>query len=338
MPALDQTFMDNVVAHNADVLDGNTEIGQLLADRRGQFDALLVSRPHNMRRVLEVLRVNPGIIANVTLIYDAEALFAEREILRHEVQGQPLKKRDAKKLIQEELALATSADIVLAVSGTVETAFKKAGHRNVHVLGHAVVTQPTMASFESRHDFLMVGQAMGNLSPNADAVVWFLDQVQPRLQLHLGKEVTLKFAGAVDSTAMQARVGPRFVMLGRLSDLSEAYNRARVFVAPTRYASGLPHKVHEAAARGVPCVVTPLLARQLGWKSERDLLVGSTPDEFANACAALYCDKELWERVRRSALARVSRDCNPIKFDRVVRGLISSVRKRQSMNSARQGL
>lgn len=230
-------------------------------------------------------------------------------------------------MIQKELALAKIADVVLAVNEATATAFKQAGHRDVRVLGHAIAPEPTTAPFESRSDFLSVGQAFGDRSPNADAVVWFLDQVLPRLQEQLGKEVALNFAGAVSSPAMLARVSRRFVMLGRIPELSPVYDRARVFVAPTRYASGLPHKVHEAAARGVPCVVTPLLARQLGWNSDRDVLVASTPDDFAKACAALYCDKTLWNRIRRSALARIARDCDPRKFDRVVKGFAGAAHK-----------
>ena len=34
------------------------------------------------------------------------------------------------------------------------------------------------------------------------------------------------------------------------------YDRARLFIAPTRFASGLPHKIHEAAAFGLPVVTT----------------------------------------------------------------------------------
>lgn len=86
--------MDNIAPHGAEILDRNAQVGQLLTERRGRFDAILISRPHNMVRVLKVLRTNPGVIRNTTLIYDAEALFAEREILMQEVDGHPLKERD----------------------------------------------------------------------------------------------------------------------------------------------------------------------------------------------------------------------------------------------------
>ena len=329
MGALDQSFMSELASHGAEVLDGNEELGQFLAERRVEFDALLVSRPHNMMQVREVMRVNPGLIGNATLIYDAEALFGEREILMREVRGKPLKAGKAKNLLKAELNLADGAHIVIAVSEIIASAFRRAGHQDVRVLGHALAPQPTAASFESRHDFLSVGQAFGDTSPNADAVVWFVDQVLPHLRRELGYDVALHFAGAVSSPAMQARIGQGIIILGRVPELSTVYDRARVFVAATRYASGIPHKVHEAAARGVPCVVTPLLAQQIGWTPDQDVLVAATPEEFANACIALYTDKALWTRVRAAALARVAGECNPRQFDRVVGGLVRSVVKRR---------
>jgi hypothetical protein len=42
----------------------------------------------------------------------------------------------------------------------------------------------------------------------------------------------------------------------------------RVFAAPTRYSPGIPLKVHDAAAHGLPVVRTPLMAEQLDREHE----------------------------------------------------------------------
>jgi Glycosyl transferases group 1 len=100
----------------------------------------------------------------------------------------------------------------------------------------------------------------------------------------------------------------------RPDDLTEVYSRARVFVAPLRYASGLPFKVHEAGARGVPTVLTPLLADQLGWSGDEEVLAAESPEDFAEACLKLHSDRKLWKRLRARALARVRRDCSRRNF------------------------
>jgi glycosyltransferase involved in cell wall biosynthesis len=84
-----------------------------------------------------------------------------------------------------------------------------------------------------------------------------------------------------------------------------------VFIAPTRFAAGIPLKVLEAAANGVPAVVTPLLATQLAWTPGQELLTADDPQAFAEACARLFEDEALWTRIRRGALARVERDYAP---------------------------
>src|SRR2546428_700868 len=79
--------------------------------------------------------------------------------------------------------------------------------------------------------------------------------------------------------------------------------------APTRYAAGLPMKLHEAASVGLPSVVTPLIASQVGWSDGREVVVGADAAEFARGLVALYSNREMWERIRAGALNAVQRDC-----------------------------
>jgi glycosyltransferase involved in cell wall biosynthesis len=117
--------------------------------------------------------------------------------------------------------------------------------------------------------------------------------------------------------------------MGAVIDLTDVYSQARVFVAPTRFAAGIPLKVYDAAAHGVPTVITPILARGIGWIHERDTLVASTPEEFATACYRLHEDRGLWERIRLSALDMVRADCNAAQFDRIVATLLDSIAERR---------
>jgi glycosyltransferase involved in cell wall biosynthesis len=104
---------------------------------------------------------------------------------------------------------------------------------------------------------------------------------------------------------MQSR---HFQLLGRIANLESVYARHRVCIAPTRFSAGIPLKVLEAAAFGVPSVVTPLLAHQLEWEDGVEVLVGRDPQDFATKCVTLYKDPYLWESIRTAALARVSRE------------------------------
>jgi len=85
-------------------------------------------------------------------------------------------------------------------------------------------------------------------------------------------------------------------------------------VAPTRYAAGIPHKIHEAAARGLPVVATPLLVSQLGWQ-ESLLQVAGDADSFAERCIALYTNERLWSNLRQAGIERIRTECSSDTFE-----------------------
>ena len=100
---------------------------------------------------------------------------------------------------------------------------------------------------------------------------------------------------------------PRVALIGAVDDLEALYGAHRIFIAPTRFAGGIPFKVHEAAAHGVPVVASELLCRQIGWTDGAAILSGGTDDaaRFADQVVALYQDEALWTSVRGEALRRI---------------------------------
>jgi len=301
---------------------GLRRLGCFLGWNRDEFDLIIVSRPHNMMAFLGASA--PG---GPPVIYDAEALFATREAQQRVLDGNAMTAEEMTKSIQTEAALARGTRMVLAVDSRTAQTFRAAGHADVRVLGHAVTPKPTSASFEDRNGFLFVGPTYSDAYPNTDAVVWFADDVLPAIR----KTTAAPFmvAGRSQSSRIAQRAS-LIDMLGEVDDLAEAYGRARVFVAPTRIASGLPFKVHHAAAHGIPAVVTPLLAEQLGWEHERELLVADTADQFAVQCLRLHGDRALWQRIRESALARVAQDCDPQVFNSAVARMLADAASRQA--------
>ena len=81
-------------------------------------------------------------------------------------------------------------------------------------------------------------------------------------------------------------------------------------------------------------VATSLLAEQLAWHDEQELLVGDTPDQFARQCLRLNTDSNEWNRIRGNALAKVREECSADRFDRTLHELMESsaeqARRRQA--------
>jgi O-antigen biosynthesis protein len=271
-----------------------------------RHDLVIVSRPHNMQYVKAAVGADLAALG-APCIYDAEAVFALREIRRRRLLGPPLDEADGQRMIDAELSLARGCSAVLVVSDGERQLFESAGSRSVSIVGHAVEAAPTPNPFDRRCSVLFVG-AFGQESPNEDAVWFFCRDVLPVLRATGRCQAPIVIAGAGIPESVKSAADSTVRWQSDVADLTPVYDDARVFVAPTRYAAGISLKVVEAAARGVPVVGTPLVARQLGWEAGRDLLVGESPDEFARAITSLYSDPVRWMAVRDAALARVAQE------------------------------
>ncbi|HEY2384776.1 MAG TPA: glycosyltransferase [Terriglobia bacterium] len=289
-----------------------------LRNRRVYYHAIFISRPHNMKLLQPVLDAHPDWFENIDIIYDAEAIFVTREITFRQLSGSPLSAQEAEALLQDEVDLAGSADCVVAVSRSDADEFRRYGSKRVHVIGHSLEPCPTPRPFADRHGFLFVGAIHEEASPNGDSMIWFLEQVLPRLREALGTDVPVTIAGVNKSERIRKACGAFVRITGHVPDLTEFYDKARVFIAPTRYAAGIPHKVHEAAARGLPIVATPLLASQLGWRDGDPFLVAGDAASFAAKCIELYTDSILWTKLRNAGLERIQRECSREVFEEYV--------------------
>ena len=284
---------------------GRRALDHFLHERAGFYDVVVVSRPHNMRDYLAARGATPR---PARLIYDAEAVFAPREFLRLEQAGQAVDPEQRRAALAEEIGLTSTADVVTAVNEAEAELFRQGGCPRVSVLGLGITPAPAGPGFARRRDLLFVGAMGEDNSPNADGMTWFVGEVMPLLDRLIGPDYRLLVAGRCQAPSVLALASERVRVLGLVGDLSELYATARIFVAPTRYAAGLPLKVHEAAGRGLPVVGAALLGRQLGWRDGRDMLLATTAEEFAAACARLYCDPALWYILRRGGLDRLTEE------------------------------
>ncbi|KQC09756.1 MAG: hypothetical protein APR62_13380 [Smithella sp. SDB] len=301
---------------------GRMELVEFLRSRSGYYDAVIVSRPHNMEIYSEACRVVPEFPDQTTLIYDAEAIFAARELLHPEKSNDKMYRKSVQQKIEKEIALATRAEIIVTVNDREAEMFRAAGHKDVRVIGHSLDVIPTERSFALRRDFLFVGALDDNDSPNTDSLVWFVKEVMPLLDCLIGVDYVLNVVGRNQAPKVRELAGKRVRLLGRLEDIRELYDQSRVFIAPTRYAGGIPIKVYEAASMGLPVVATSLLGRQLSWADKMELLTADNPEDFAEACQCLYESPEQWTNIRKAALVRVAQDCRQESFEEKIRNLM----------------
>jgi hypothetical protein len=247
------------------------------------------------------------------VVLDTEAVAASRALERNRIipgDAKPgVSKPDLKDMVEAELACAFVSQRIIAVNQLDASLIKDAGFADVEILGHTQTATAAPADFASRSGVLFFASIMDTASPNLDALGWFSANVLPQLDRMLPAEAVFAVAGYVSKRVDLSllRRNQRVEMLGTIDDLDTLYARYRVLVAPTRFAGGIPYKIHEAAAHGLPVAASPLLCRQVGWEPGKDIVSISIDDPraCADAIMALYNDEALWNGVRTSALARV---------------------------------
>ena len=299
--------------------------------RCGYYQTIIVSRPHNMELLNPIIQNNPEWFRKTNVIYDAEALFTFREVGLRKLRGETVTEKQEQELLRRETELSWFADTVVSVSEKERKAFMDQGLERVFVLTHSIREVPTPRSFEDRSGFLFVGAIHEESSPNGDSVLWFIEQIFPRIQSALGTEVIFTVAGLNNSVRIRQLASERVRILGCLDHLTDLYDRNRVFVAPTRFAAGIPLKIIEAAGHGLPVVATSLLAEQLGWRDREHLTVAGSADTFAAKCVELYSNKGLWEEIRAAALEQVRMDCSPKSFESQLNAILSVGKKGSSL-------
>ena len=302
---------------------GASRLESFLEERAGIYDVILVSRPPNMAFVDALWDRRPELFRRMRLIYDAEAVFALREIGQASICGRPLPPQEAHRRIAAELALAKKATTVLTVSRQEADCFRRAGFADVRVLMHSMETRAQVPAWQDRQGFLFIG-AIHPDTPNEDSLLWYAQDVLPRLKERWPEMPALDIVGDCHSAKVAALACEDIRLLGRVDDLTPCYDRARVFIAPTRFAAGVPAKVIEAACNGLPVVASGILADQLGWQPENEIVSARDAIEFADAMMRLYQDQALWVKIQDGARGQTRIQAAPSQFVNILREALAT--------------
>ncbi len=307
---------------------GMEVLADFIAERAGYYDIVWVGRTHNLERLLPILEDGSAALPSHGFVLDTEAVAAPRQAAQNRVLGlpQPVSLDQA---LRAELACAYFCQKIIAVNACDAELVRRAGHRNVSVLGHMKQPCPTPSNWTQRRDLLFLGAIHDPGSPNHDSLQWFVRSVLPLLEGRLPPDLRFTVAGFVRRGVDLSDLGrhPMVDLIGPVEDLAALYDSHRVFVAPTRFAGGIPFKVHEAASYGVPVVATDLLCRQVGWTPGAEIISGGTDDPqlFADGVVALYEQIETWNTVRRGALNRLHEENNPAHYVDSLRHILHDV-------------
>jgi polysaccharide biosynthesis protein PslH len=127
--------------------------------------------------------------------------------------------------------------------------------------------------------------------PNQEAVEFFVRNVLPRIQQRLEGVRFLIVGRNPGERVLKLRSSPGVEVTGFVPDVRPYLAQAQVAVAPFSIAAGIPNKVLEAMAYGLPVVATSRVLQ--GLSASLGIQVADDPVEMANAVCQLLMDPEL---------------------------------------------
>ncbi len=311
------------------------DLPEFLAARAGYYDIVWIGRTHNLDRTAAMLPALAGPDgAMPRLILDTEAVAVLREAARTRLAphaGDETRSGAAPDLsgaIAGELANAPLCEQVIAVNDREAELLRAIGLPRVTVIGHMREIQETPRPWKDRAGMLFVGAIHDMDAPNYDSLCWFVDEVLPLVEQELRWETRLTIVGYTAPSVDLSRFADhaRITLRGAVTDLAPIYNQHRVFVAPTRFAAGIPYKIHSAASYGLPVVATEILRRQLQWRDGAEILSAADTDPagFARHIVALSRSEASWQTIRSGAFARLRAENSRAVYTEAVRGVLAA--------------
>jgi GT2 family glycosyltransferase/glycosyltransferase involved in cell wall biosynthesis len=289
-------------------------ISVLLGTRGDEFDVVILSRHYIAAKHIDAVRAFAPL---ALVVFDTVDLHFLREERLAELNASGTAKRTAESKRSEELALIRKADLTLVVS-PVEKELLESLEPNAQVMLLSTIHEPLGADkpFAEREGLLFIGGFRH--PPNTDAVLWYGNEILPRLRQRL-PGVKTYIVGMDPPATIKALAAEDLVITGHVSDLTPYLTGCRLSVSPLRYGAGVKGKVNHAMSYGLPVVATTPSIEGMHLTPGVDVLIGDDPDGFVDAVVRGYRDPQLW-----AALAEGGRENIRRHFSRdVARSAIS---------------
>jgi GT2 family glycosyltransferase/glycosyltransferase involved in cell wall biosynthesis len=264
-------------------------ISMLLGTRGDEFDAVILSRHYIAAKHIDAVR---AFAPHALVVFDTVDLHFLREERLAELSASGTAKRTAESKRNEELALIRKADLTLVVSPFEKELLERL-EPTAQVMLLSTIHEPLDADrpFAEREGLLFIGGFRH--PPNTDAILWYGNEILPRLRERL-PGVKTYVVGIDPPATIKALAAEDFVIAGHVPDLTPYLTGFRLSVSPLRYGAGIKGKVNHAMSYGMPVVATTPSIEGMHLTPGVDVLVGDDPESFADAVVRAYRDQELW--------------------------------------------
>ncbi|MCB8873620.1 glycosyltransferase [Acidisoma silvae] len=282
------------------------------------FDVILVYRMTVLGPILDDIRTHAPQALLLFHLADLHYLRVQRQA---EMENSAEGFAEAAITRAQELALIAAADATITHS-TAEAAIIEAALPGAPVtvwplmLDHVGTATP----FAARRDICFLGGYRH--TPNVDAAVYFVEDILPLIRAE-EPGIRCLIAGANVTREVGALAGEGVEILGQVPELSDLFDRSRVFVCPLRVGAGVKGKVLSALSHGLPIVSTGIGIEGSGLSPDTHLLQADTPQDFAQKVLRLYRNKAEWGRLSAAGQRIVQEEFSPAQGKRFLEAAIT---------------
>ena len=160
--------------------------------------------------------------------------------------------------------------------------------------------------------------------PNVDAMLYFSQEILPLVK-HQVPDIQLTIVGNSPPEEVTKLACDNVKVLGFVPDIRPLLEASSISIAPLRYGGGIKGKICEAMAYGLPVVTTSVGTEGFGLSPGENVLVGDTPQVFADAVAELLRNRQLYEKVRGAAWSFVNERYSIVAATEMIRQLVGRI-------------
>ena len=188
-------------------------------------------------------------------------------------------------------------------------------------------------------EFVFVGSM--DWLPNIEGVVWFAKEILPLIRRRKSTcRVAIVGRKPGPEILALAAADPLIEVTGTVPDVRPYLWNSQISILPLRIGGGTRMKVYEAMAAGLPVVSTSVGIEGLACQPGRDLLIGDSPEEFAERCISLLDDPNLRNNISESGFRLVDESCSweavSRQFEKVLLEAVQTLRRNDGGPSAPQ--
>ncbi len=264
-----------------------------------EFDVVVLSRCQFARKHIADVRLYAP---QSRIIFDTVDLHFLREESEARLTSDPETRRKAQETKQWEYDLINQSDETWVVSSAEQRLLQKElPDKSFQLVSNIVDVPGSNTPFALRRDWLFIGGFQH--PPNIDAVLFFLKEIYPLINEHLG-DAKFYIIGDKVPPEIMTLAKKKIIIAGLQRDVRPFFDSVKLSVAPLRFGAGVKGKINQSMAFGVPVVATSLAAEGTDLNDREEILVADQPEDFARAVIELYESEQLWNRISENGLKK----------------------------------